>query len=322
MATMTPAIFGITNGTINAIVSLLVLSMLAMWMALIYWSFKDAERRIEDPVLMRAFPLWSVFPFVGTVIYSIIRPPEYLEDVREREVETKSAEARLAMLQNRTCRNCGYEVEPSYLRCPSCLRKLREPCETCNKPLDPRWRICPFCESEVKRAAPAPARRRRPVRAAEPARPTERAASKRTAPTRPAAAAPDRAASSAAERQQRSLASVKGDGPSSRNSDSDAAPEVSEPAKAAKPDREAKQREAKREAEPAATSSGRLSAAAAIGPPSPGSGPEAPDPKLPEADQAGSGSSKASGSAAKRRSAKRAASGAKKPSSGRTSRNK
>jgi hypothetical protein len=312
---MTPAIFGITNGTINAIVSLLVLSLLAMWVALIYWSFKDAERRIEDPVLMRAFPLWSVFPFVGTVIYSIIRPPEYLEDAREREVETKSAEARLAMLQNRTCRNCGYEVEPSYLRCPSCLRKLKEPCESCGRPLDPRWRICPFCESEVQRAAPpAPARRRRAGRTAE----------RTKAPERPAArpAVPAATASTAAERQRRSLASVKTAGPESQNSDSDSgARETTEAAEAAKPVRETKpMREAKPDEQPPEE---RLSAAAAIGPPSPGSAPEAPDAALAE-DRDGAEPSKApAASSAKRSSAKRSTSSAKKPpSSARESRKK
>ena len=37
----------------------------------------------------------SLFPFVGTIVYMIVRPPEYLEDVRERELEMQAAEARL-----------------------------------------------------------------------------------------------------------------------------------------------------------------------------------------------------------------------------------
>jgi hypothetical protein len=208
---MTPAIFGITNGTLNLVVSLLVLSMVAIWIALIYWSFSDAERRIEDPVLVRVLPLWSVFPFVGTVIYSIIRPPEYLEDMREREIETKAAETRLAMLRSRTCRNCGYEVEPTYLRCPSCLRKLREPCENCSKPLDPRWRICPYCETERAQTAQRPARQAaRATRAAEVERPAAERGSRRAASKARQRQVPadDAARLSAAERQRRSLASV------------------------------------------------------------------------------------------------------------------
>ena len=91
----------------------------------------------------------ALFPFIGTIVYTIVRPPEYLEDRHEREIEIKAAEKRLALLENRTCRNCGGEVEPTFLRCPSCMRKLKEPCRNCGKPLDPRWRVCPYCEAEV-----------------------------------------------------------------------------------------------------------------------------------------------------------------------------
>ena len=61
------------------------------------------------------------------------------------------------------CPYCSYEVEKAFLRCPSCLRRLKEPCTTCGKPLDPRWTICPYCEAEVGQA-PQPSRRERPRR--------------------------------------------------------------------------------------------------------------------------------------------------------------
>ena len=97
-------------------------------------------------------------PFVGTVVYLIVRPPEYLEDVRERELEIQAAEARLQSLQHEHCQYCGFEVEGDFLRCPSCLRRLKEPCSVCAKPLDPRWKICPYCEAEVGQAPAEPRR--------------------------------------------------------------------------------------------------------------------------------------------------------------------
>ena len=109
----------------------------------------------------------SLFPFVGTVVYLIVRPPEYMEDVRERELEIAAAEARLASAEHHVCPYCSYEVEKAFLRCPSCLRRLKEPCTTCGKPLDPRWTICPYCEAEVGQA-PQPARRERPRRRERP----------------------------------------------------------------------------------------------------------------------------------------------------------
>jgi hypothetical protein len=106
----------------------------------------------------------SMFPFLGTIVYLIVRPPEYLEDMRERELEIAAAEARLASLEHLACPYCNYDIERSFLRCPSCLRRLKEPCATCGKPLDPRWQICPFCEAEVGAQQAQPARRERSSR--------------------------------------------------------------------------------------------------------------------------------------------------------------
>jgi Double zinc ribbon len=94
------------------------------------------------------------------VIYVILRPPEYLEDARERELEMQAAEARLHELEHALCPHCSYPIERDFVRCPSCLRKLKERCVACQRPLDQAWTICPYCETEVPGAI-APARRRR-----------------------------------------------------------------------------------------------------------------------------------------------------------------
>jgi hypothetical protein len=91
----------------------------------------------------------SLFPFVGTIVYMILRPPEYLEDVRERELETQAAEARLHELDSGLCPYCDYRIERDFVRCPSCLRKLKERCVSCSRPLDQAWTISPYCETEV-----------------------------------------------------------------------------------------------------------------------------------------------------------------------------
>jgi hypothetical protein len=158
------AIFGIENDALNLAVNLLILFLVVIWLALVYWTYADARRRIGDPLLVACATAASLFPFVGTVVYLIVRPPEYLEDVRERELEILAAEARLAGMEHQHCQYCGFEVESDFLRCPSCLRRLKEPCGVCAKPLDPRWKICPYCEAEVGQA-PAETRRR-PRRAA------------------------------------------------------------------------------------------------------------------------------------------------------------
>ena len=94
------AVFGITNDGLNLAVNLLLLFLVVFWIALVYWTYADARRRIEDPMLVGCAAAASMFPFLGTIVYLIVRPPEYLEDVRERELEIAAAEARLASLEH------------------------------------------------------------------------------------------------------------------------------------------------------------------------------------------------------------------------------
>jgi hypothetical protein len=168
---LSEAVFGINNSGLNLAVNLLILLLVVIWLALVYWTYADARRRIADPLLIGCATVASLFPYVGTLVYVIVRPPEYLDDVRERELEMQAAEARLAQLGYHLCPHCDYEVEKDFLRCPSCMRKLKDPCQTCGKPLDPQWKICPFCESEIGATAAAPrrARRRRESTASAPA---------------------------------------------------------------------------------------------------------------------------------------------------------
>jgi hypothetical protein len=195
------ALFGIENSGLALAVNLLLLFLVVIWLALVYWTYADAHRRIADPMLVACATAASLFPFIGTIVYLIVRPPEYLDDVRERELEIAAAQARLANLEHQHCQYCGFEIEKTFLRCPSCLRRLKEPCTVCGKPLDPRWKICPYCEAEVGQAGEAPRRRPRRTAAAaaggvppRQARPSARQGdtSERAAVERPARATGDR----------------------------------------------------------------------------------------------------------------------------------
>ena len=89
-------VFGINNDALNTAVNVLILVLIVVWAALVFWTFADARRRIDDPMLVACATAASLFPFVGTIVYTIVRPPEYLDDVRLRELEMQAAEARLA----------------------------------------------------------------------------------------------------------------------------------------------------------------------------------------------------------------------------------
>jgi Double zinc ribbon len=157
-----PAYFGIKSNSFSVAIDLLIVFLAVIYVALIYWTFADARRRIEDPLLVGCATAAAFFPFVGPIVYMILRPPEYLEDVRERELEMQAAEARLGELDYGLCPHCDYRIERDFLRCPSCLRKLKDRCASCARPLEQSWTICPYCEAEVPgAAAPSRSRRRR-----------------------------------------------------------------------------------------------------------------------------------------------------------------
>jgi hypothetical protein len=152
---MPAAIFGITNDTLNLVVNLLLLFLVVLWLALVAWTYFDAGRRIEDRFLVICAAAASlVFPYLGTIVYSILRPPEFLADQHERELEIRASELRLRQLEEQSCPNCEHPVERNFLRCPNCRARIKDPCESCGKPIDPRWSVCPYCETPVRRAAP------------------------------------------------------------------------------------------------------------------------------------------------------------------------
>jgi hypothetical protein len=173
------AIFGIDNSGLNLVANLFVMALVVVWLALIVWTYLDAKRRIKDPVLVACATGASLFPYVGTFVYSILRPPEFLDDVKERALEIRASELRVRQLSEMSCPNCRYPTEKSYLRCPNCQRRLKDPCESCGKPVDPRWALCPYCETALPGRQTQPPRRetRKPARSgAQPQRPPTRRA--------------------------------------------------------------------------------------------------------------------------------------------------
>jgi hypothetical protein len=142
--------------------------VILLWIATIFWVRKDARRRIADRTLVAlATLLGVVIPFLGPLVYMLFRPPEYLADVRERELEMRAIERRLDGRELR-CSVCNAEVDSEFLVCPVCTTRLRQACASCGKPLEPAWQVCPYCETPVTGEAvplrPPVARRPRQTR--------------------------------------------------------------------------------------------------------------------------------------------------------------
>jgi nucleoside-diphosphate kinase len=200
---MALAIFGISNDGLNLAVTLFVLMVVVVWLALIVYTYLDARRRISDPFLVACATIGSFFPYIGTAVYAIVRPPEFLEDAHERELEIRAAELRVRQLTESSCPNCEFPVERSYMRCPQCQKRLKDPCKSCGKPVDPR----PSARARSPSARAAAGRRPRAApsaRDAPSARPPRRPRrSVRAGPSRrPSPSRPPRPAATQRSRRQ------------------------------------------------------------------------------------------------------------------------
>ncbi|HUJ54883.1 MAG TPA: zinc ribbon domain-containing protein [Gaiellaceae bacterium] len=144
-----------SSGTGLAVRNAAILVGVVFWLSLVFWTYKDARRRIDDPFLIALAVLVAlVLPFIGPFVYMLFRPPEYLEEVRERQLELRAIEERLSAGDSR-CPVCRAEIDPSFLVCPVCTTKLRQACTSCNAPLEPIWQVCPYCETPIEPAAAA-----------------------------------------------------------------------------------------------------------------------------------------------------------------------
>jgi RNA polymerase subunit RPABC4/transcription elongation factor Spt4 len=125
----------------------ILLLFVVLWLALVYWTFADATRRGAMRLVWGLVAV--VFPYVGTLIYLIVRPHEYLDDSRERELETAVLEREL---RNSVllCPNCRNVVERDYLICPSCTLELKKSCINCERSLNMEWKTCPYCGTDQR----------------------------------------------------------------------------------------------------------------------------------------------------------------------------
>lgn len=125
------------------IINLFLLFIFVLYLSLAKWTYSDANRRGAMAFYWTIVTL--LFPLAGWIIYLIVRPPEYLDDVRERELEIKAKEALLSN-SDVVCPACYKPIEKDFLICPHCRRRLKKSCPSCGRALNTNWTICPYCQ--------------------------------------------------------------------------------------------------------------------------------------------------------------------------------
>ena len=134
-------------------ITIIAAYLVALWIASVWWTFRDIRARTTDIFLQVAATLLvAVFSFPGLLIYVILRPPKTLAQLYEDSLEE---EAFLQGIQvHNSCPVCKQRVEPDFIFCPWCQTRLKRTCLRCERPLVLRWKMCPFCGTNVYATTP------------------------------------------------------------------------------------------------------------------------------------------------------------------------
>jgi hypothetical protein len=135
----------LTNPTFILMRQLSVLFFLVFTVALIFWTWRDANRRGAMPWFWAL--VVTFFNLAGWLVYLVVRPPEYADDVRERDLEIRAKEVALQQ-GGGVCASCLKPVESDFLVCPYCLKKLKKQCVECGRALKMNWNVCPYCKTK------------------------------------------------------------------------------------------------------------------------------------------------------------------------------
>jgi RNA polymerase subunit RPABC4/transcription elongation factor Spt4 len=138
--------------------------LVALWLSLIIWTYRDISARTRDPLLRLLAALIVVVLFLpGIAIYLTLRPRQTLEDEYQQTLEEEALLQ--AIEESQLCPGCGRRVKENWLICPNCHTKLRKNCHQCGKLMELPWLICPYC------GTPAPGMRRENLTMEEALRP-------------------------------------------------------------------------------------------------------------------------------------------------------
>jgi len=148
---------GIVISVLEIVLAFTGAFIVALWISMIVWTFRDARSRSRDAfAILLATLMTLIFGPLGVLLYFLLRPQVTLAELYERSLEE---EALLQDLEERArCPGCSRVVENEWVVCPDCHTQLKQTCAQCGKSLHLRWGICPYCATAVSPAEAMPHR--------------------------------------------------------------------------------------------------------------------------------------------------------------------
>ncbi len=142
-------------GILQVLGVVMIIVIVALYVVTIIWVIRDAPRRGISPT---KWGIVALIPFIGALIYSALRPPMFLADKEEQDLDCLLREREL--MRYGECGRCSYPVMDDYVMCPNCGSQLKNVCKGCKKPLNPSWTVCPWCCTKTDTSSERRPRRR------------------------------------------------------------------------------------------------------------------------------------------------------------------
>lgn len=128
-----------------------VVYIAALWLALGFYVVRDSRHRSHSQSFTAvAVVLGFLPPFLGPLIYFMLRPPRTLEEERALELEEQALlEPAFDTVLTRPCPTCGRDIEHDFIICPYCRTQFARRCAQCDRSLRLGWSVCPYCAADV-----------------------------------------------------------------------------------------------------------------------------------------------------------------------------
>ena len=124
--------------------------LVAIWVALIYWTFQDAKKRYKE---IYPWIIFSTLVFLGgifgIIIYLIIRPSETINEKQDQVLERDMIKD-FSESEKIKCLGCKKEVLVAFNFCPHCQEKLKHQCSQCDEYVEFDHSFCPACSTKIK----------------------------------------------------------------------------------------------------------------------------------------------------------------------------
>lgn len=144
-----PFNFDFLSNTILLLTAFFGAFLSALWLSLVFWTFRDMRARSRDGLAqLLAALVVAVLTLPGLIIYLILRPNRTLAETYEQSLEEEALLQ--AIEEKRVCPGCGRQAQEDWRACPNCYTKLKRPCAHCGKLMDLPWNLCPYCATPVE----------------------------------------------------------------------------------------------------------------------------------------------------------------------------